>query len=299
MRLGYIGLGNMGTPIAARLVREYEVAVYDRNNAAMARLMEYGATAYRSAAQVGADCDVVLLCLPTSDHVHAVLLDDDGIADVAKPGTVVIDQTTGDPSVTRAMAVELDQRGIALVDAPVSGGPAGAEQGTIAIMVGATDAHFKQVAPILRTISTKVFHAGDIGAGHLVKLVNNMLSAVQTTASLEVLALAAKNGVDPGRAVDIILANSGRNYYLETFVKSHVLTGNLSSGFTLEVLHKDTRLACRLGAESGVPMLFGSLARDVYQISINGLGSHADGNAIAVAMDRFAASHLVPGDHTF
>ncbi len=298
MRVGYIGLGNMGAPIATRLLRAYEMAVYDRNDAAVTLLAGHGATACRSAAQVGAECDVVLLCLPTSDHVRSVLFDDGGIAGVAKPGTVIIDQTTGDPSVTRAMAVQLDRSGLALVDAPVSGGPAAAEKGTIAIMVGATDAQFDFVAPVLRTISTRIFHAGGIGAGHLIKLVNNMLSVVQTAASLEVLALVANNGVDPGRAVEIILANSGRNFYLETFVASHVLTGNLNSGFALEVLHKDAKLACRIGVESGVPMLFGSLARDIYQIAINELGSYADGNAIAVVMDRLACSHLVPGDQS-
>jgi 3-hydroxyisobutyrate dehydrogenase-like beta-hydroxyacid dehydrogenase len=158
------------------------------------------------------------------------------------------------------------------------------------------DTRFDYVAPILRTIRTRIFHVGGVGAGHLIKLVNNMLSAVQTAASLEVLAFVANNGVDPGRAVEILAANSGRNFYLETFVTSHVLTGTLIRGSRSMCSTRTRSSLADSGAESGVPMLFGSLARDLYLISINELGRHADGNAIAVTMDRLAGSHLVPAD---
>jgi 3-hydroxyisobutyrate dehydrogenase len=255
VKVGYIGLGNMGGPLARRLQQEYPLAVYDRSAAAVERLVEAGATARSSASQVAAECDVTVLCLPTSDHVRSAIFDVDGVAAGAKPGSLIVDQTTGDPTITRAMAAEIAERGLELIDAPVSGGPWGAEQGTIAIMVGATHSQFETVGPILRTISPNVFHAGGVGAGHVIKLVNNMMAGVNRAVTLEGLALAAKSGVDAERALEIMLASSGRNFFMETFVRSHILSGKLGSGFTLGLAHKDVRLACRLGLDSGVPVL--------------------------------------------
>jgi 3-hydroxyisobutyrate dehydrogenase len=226
-----------------------------------------------------------------------VLFGPDGIADAAKPGTLIVDQTTGDPSITRTMAAELAERGIELVDAPVSGGPMGADAGTIAIMVGASSEQYARLEPVLQAISPNIFHAGDVGAGHVIKLANNLLSGVHRAVSLEALALAEKNGVDPKRALDIILASSGRNFYLETFVGSHVLTGNLASGFTLGLLHKDVKLACQLGADSGVPMFFGGIAKEFYQVCMNDQGREAEVNAAALVMDRLADTHVVPADY--
>jgi len=298
MKVGYVGLGNMGGRLASRLRQQYALAVFDRSDAAVQHLVNQGAAGCSSASALAAQCDVIMLCLPTSDHVRSVIFGEDGIAATAKPGTLIVDQTTGEPAATRAMAAELAERGLELIDAPVSGGPMGADQGTIAIMVGSTPAQFETVGPILRVISPNVFHAGGVGAGHVTKLANNMLSAVYRVVSLEALALAVKNGVDPERALDIILASSGRNFYLETFVRSHVLTGNLASGFTLGLLYKDVRLACQLGIDSGVPMFFGNLVKEFYQVCINDMGREAEVNAAALVMDRLAGTHVVPPDHT-
>ena len=294
MKIGYIGLGNMGGPLASRLQRQHALAVYDPSDAAVQRLVDQGATGCSSASELAAQCEVVLLCLPTSDHVRSVIFGEDGIAAAAKPGTLIVDQTTGDPAATRAMAAELAERGLELIDAPVSGGPMGAEQGTIAIIVGSTPTQFETVGPILRVISPNVFHAGEVGAGHVTKLANNMLSAAHRMISFEALALAAKNGVDPGRALDILLASSGRNFFLETFARSHILTGKLASGFTLRLMYKDVRLACQLGADSGVPMLVGNLVKEFFQVCMNELGPEEEANASALVMDRLAGTHVVP-----
>jgi 3-hydroxyisobutyrate dehydrogenase len=298
MKVGYVGLGNMGGRLARRLQVEHELAVYDRDPAAVEKLVALGASACATAGEVASQSDVVMLCLPTSQHVRSVLFDADGVADAAKPGTLIVDQTTGDPAITRQIAAELAERGIEFIDAPVSGGPMGADAGTIAIMVGASPEQYAVIDPVLRAISPNIFHAGEVGAGHVVKLANNMLSGVYRAVSLEALALAEKNGVDPERALDIILASSGRNFYLETFVRSHVLSGKLASGFTLGLLHKDVKLACQLGTESGVPMYFGSLAKEFYQVCINDQGREAEVNAAALVMDRLAGTHVVPTDYT-
>jgi 3-hydroxyisobutyrate dehydrogenase len=298
MRIGYIGLGSMGGRLARRLQREHVVSVYDRDPAAVAALAELGALPCASSSEVAAQSDVLFLCLPTSDHVRSVLFDQEGVLAGAASGLVVVDQTTGDPEVTRQLARELADHGVELLDAPVSGGPMGADAGTVAIMVGAPGDRYEAVAEILRVVSPNVFHAGEVGCGHVIKLANNLMSAVHRTASLEALSLAVKNGVDPGRALEILLAGSGRNFYLETFVGSHLLTGQLASGFTLALLHKDVRLACALGDKSDVPMLFGNLVKEFYQMCINDQGSQADCNTAALVMDRLAGTNVVPADHT-
>jgi 3-hydroxyisobutyrate dehydrogenase len=295
MKVGYIGLGNMGAPIVRRLLTAHEVAVYDTRASAVARMAADGAVGCESVAEVASRSEIVMLCLPGSRQVRSVLFGAGGVVSTAAAGTIVIDQTTGDPGETRAMASELRAAGLDLVDAPVSGGPAAAQRGDIAIMVGAEGSAFDTVAPVLEAISSRIFHAGGTGAGHMVKLVNNLVSVVQSAGSLEAMALVAKNGVDPARALEILLQTSADNQYLSKFVAAQILTGDLDSGFTVEVLHKDAKLACRLGSESGVPMLFGAAARDIYQVAVNMLGANADGSALALAIDRLAGTHLVPG----
>ena len=226
-----------------------------------------------------------------------MLFSEGGIVAHAKPGTIVIDQTTGDPAETRQLAAELAEHGIEFVDAPISGGPAGAKAGTVAIMVGSTEEQFERVRPTLSVISPKVFHAGPVGSGHVIKLANNLLSATQRIVTQEAMALAVKNGLSPKKAYDIIMASSGRNFFLETFVGSHIITGKLTCGFTLGLIHKDLRLATELGEKSGVPMFFGNTAREFYQMCITEYGYDMEVNASALVMDRISGSHVVPDDH--
>lgn len=297
-RLGYVGLGNMGGALARRLQLSHPLLVYDRSPGSVDGLVREGSTAGKSVADVAAQSDVVLLCLPTSLHVREALFGEGGLLDEARAGLVVIDQTTGDPQATRAMAKELALRGVALMDAPVSGGPRGARAGNIAIMVGAPAPLFQRVKPVLDAISTEVFHAGDVGAGQVIKLANNMLHHSQRLLSLEALTLAVKSGVDAHKAAEILLASSGRNYYMEHNLEQRVLAGKLFSGFTLELLLKDVRLATQLGADIGVPLFFGNLVREYYQMCTSELGPATQVNAVALLMERLAGTQLVPADHT-
>jgi 3-hydroxyisobutyrate dehydrogenase len=296
--LGYVGLGNMGGPLAARLRLTRTLHVFDLNPAAVRRLTAHGALACASPRDLAERCDIILLCLPASDHVHAVIFGPDGLAAAAKPGTLIIDQTTADPAKTRVMAAELAQRGLELIDAPVSGGPQGAEQGTVAIMVGATPEQYARAEPILRALSPNLFHAGAVGAGHVAKLANNLLSAAHRAITVEALALAAKNGVQPAVMVDILLAGSGRNFFLERFVRSSIVTGKLATGFTLNFMHKDVALATQLGVQSGVPMFCGNTVREFFQVCINMMGRETEANTIALVMDQLAGTQVVPADYT-
>lgn len=294
MRVGYIGLGNMGGALAARLQLSRELVVYDRDAATVDRLTALGAQAAPNGSEVAARCDVVFLCLPTSDHVRSVLFGAVGIAGALRPGTIVIDQTTGDPLATRNMAEQMESQGVHLVDAPVSGGIPGAQAGTIAIMVGASRAQFETVKPILAEISPNIFHAGGIGNGQVIKLVNNLLSHSQRLLSLEALALADKNGVGPKTAHEILMAGGGRNVFLEQSFGQKIMHGDLNRGFTLGLAHKDMRLATDLARVSGVPSFFGAVARELYQVCIAENGEDAQVDTSALLIDRWAKTKLVP-----
>jgi 3-hydroxyisobutyrate dehydrogenase len=293
MNIGYVGLGNMGGALARRLQLTHPLHVYDLDQAAVARLVEAGATACASLPELAAGCEVILLCLPKSDHVRAAIFGDSGLAKALKPGTLLVDQTTGDPRATQAMAAELTKQGVALIDAPVSGGAAGAQAGTIAVMLGAGEQERARVAPVLAAISPNVFHAGGVGAGQAMKLVNNLVSGAQRLLSLEGLALAAKNGIDPARALEILSAGGARNAFFDKQALP-ILQGKLDVGFTLGLMHKDMRLACDLGADSGVPLFFGNLAREVYQMCVSAMGAGAQVPTAALVIDRMAGTHVVP-----
>jgi 3-hydroxyisobutyrate dehydrogenase len=294
MEVGYIGLGAMGGALARALLKRRELQIHDREADAVKRLAENGGVPCVSAAEMAARCDVVMLCLPTSTHVREAIFGPDGLVGALRPGAMVIDQTTGDPNATRAMAADLAARGVDLIDAPVSGGVKGAEAGTIAIMVGAAPRQFARAEPLLREISSNVFLAGDVGAGQVIKLVNNMVSAAQRLLSFEALALAAKNGVDPRRATEIMLSGGARNVFMEKHVAPRILDGDLHVNFTLGLMHKDVKLACDLGSDSGVPLFFGNLAREFYQMCIAEFGRDAQVDVSALTMDRLAGTDVIP-----
>jgi 3-hydroxyisobutyrate dehydrogenase len=298
MRIGYIGLGNMGGALARRLQQSRQLLAYDQDEAALNRQAEAGSIPCATIGEIAARSDMILFCLPTSDHVRAVLFGAAGIAVAARPGTLIVDQTTGDPNATRAMAAELAGTGVELIDAPVSGGVRGATAGTIAIMVGASPEQYERVSPVLSAISPNVFHAGGVGAGHTIKLVNNLLSCAQRLLSCEAMALAVKNGVEPQTAVDILLAGGGRNAYLEKVMGPDIINGKLRAAFTLGLAHKDVRLACQLGIDSGIPMFFGNLTREMYQMGISDMGHDAKVDSVALMLDRLAGTHVVPETET-
>lgn len=294
MSIGYIGVGNMGGALASRLCLSHQLLVYDKSVSATNILQAKGADVANNLAQVGHSCDIIFICLPTSTHVHEVLFGHDRLVDFLKPGTVLVDQTTGDPFATRSMASELLKTGVFLVDAPVSGGKMGAEAGTIAIMVGAEQGQYDQILPILKTISSNIFWAGGVGNGHVIKLVNNLMSTSQRALSFEAVTLAAKNGLDPKVATDILLASGGRNAYLEKMMRPRILEGKLNVGFTLALAHKDVRLACQLGQASNVPMFFGNTTKELYQLAISQIGQDEQVDKIGMIFDKISGTEVIP-----
>lgn len=296
MPIGYVGLGNMGGPLAGRLQLSNQLKVYDLSAAATAKLVELGASAATNPTDLAAECDIVFTCLPCSDNVQSVIFGNNGLANSMKPGGLIADMTTGNPVKTRAMAEALQDRQIALIDAPVSGGPRGATEGTIAIMVGAPQPEFDRILPVLKTISPNIFHAGVTGAGHAAKAGNNLLNLVCRLATFEVVSLMVQNGVTPSDAVGILQKSSGRNYATEITMPDNILSGKMHQGFWMNLMRKDISIALDLSRASGVPMPLGDLAEEQLLAAINEHGGEADMSLLALTYERLTAARIRPDD---
>ena len=276
-RIGYIGLGVMGGALARRLLREHKLTVFDLSKERCAEFAALGATVAASPAEVGAACDIVLTCLPTSAQVRAVIFgDNDGLIRGMKPGGLIADQTSGAAAQTRAMAEELASSGIQLIDAPVSGGPRGADAGTIAIMVGSDEAQYARVEPVLKVISPNVAHVGSLGAGHALKSLNNMLSAANRVLAFEAVSLAAANGIDPKVAVEVINKSSGMNNSTLNVFPKNIFTDDFHMRFTLALMEKDVALAAELGAGLLPELSLAPFVLRNYRAAIERFGRDAD-----------------------
>ena len=293
MQLGYIGLGNMGGALARRILRVHKMRVYDLRPQTMAKLADQGAAPTQSPKALAAECDMVMTCLPTSKEVRDAIFGTEGIAAGLKKGGVIADMTTGDPNATRAMAKELAGSGISLIDAPVSGGPHGADAGTIAIMVGASPELYQRVRPIFETISPNIFRCGDVGTGHVMKLVNNVIAASVRTVTFEAIAMGIKNGLSLKACAEVLAKGSARSYSTEITLP-RLLSANAQASFTLGLMHKDVRLATELGVASGSPMLVAGVVRELFQSALNEQGADADVNTMIRLFERQSKVEIVP-----
>ncbi|MBM3491418.1 MAG: NAD(P)-dependent oxidoreductase [Alphaproteobacteria bacterium] len=287
MEVGYVGLGAMGGALAKRLLKSRKLRVYDLRSEAAAALSGDGAVPAQSPAALAAQSDLVLTCLPTSHEVRQAIFGENGIASGMKQGGLIADMTTGDPIATRRMANELKERGLTLIDAPVSGGPHGALAGTIAIMVGAPPALYEKVAPVFRQISPNVFHCGGVGNGHTMKLVNNVIAAGCRQVTFEAVAMGMKNGLDLKTCMDVLNKSSGKTYTSE-YTLARLLDGSIKANFTIALMLKDVRLATQLGLDSEAPMPIAGLVREVLLSAQNEQGGNADINELITRYERAA-----------
>ncbi|MCX7365913.1 MAG: NAD(P)-dependent oxidoreductase [Alphaproteobacteria bacterium] len=293
MKIGFVGLGRMGGALARRLMREHRLSVFDLRPEVRQAFAQEGAEAMASPVALAKECDLVLTCLPTSAEVRDVICGADGLAAGLKKGSLIADMTTGDPNATRQMAEMLRAREIELIDAPVSGGPHGAVAGTIAIIVGSTEAQFARMRPVFATISPNIFHTGGVGTGQIMKLVNNVIAAGVRAATFEGVALGVKNGLDLKTCVDILQKGTARSYTTELALPG-LLDPNRKMTFSLGLMHKDVRLATDVAAQSGVPMPLASAVREVFLTAINELGYETDLNDLIRVCERQARVAIVP-----
>ena len=294
MELGYIGLGNMGGALARRLLRDHKMRVFDLRPEIVARFADAGAVPTQSARALARQSDMVMTCLPTSAEVRDVLFGEGRVAEVLRPGQIWADMTTGDPGETREMAARLAEKGVQMIDAPVSGGPHGANAGTIAIMVGAPAELFGKVKPIFETISPNIFHTGAVGTGHVMKLVNNVISAGVRAVTFEAVAMGIKNGLSLDTCAAVLQKGSARSTATDLALP-RLLANDFKVSFTLALMHKDIKLATKLGLDSGTPMVLANLVRELFQMVINEHGAEADTLTLAKLFEKNAKVAFAPG----
>jgi 3-hydroxyisobutyrate dehydrogenase len=263
----------MGAPMAHNLLRAGQrVAVYDLSAAAVDKLASAGARAASDAADAVRDADVVISMLPANEHVRQLYLAPGGVLDTARPGALLIDCSTVAAEVAKKVAGAAQARGFEMLDAPVSGGTAGAAAGTLTFIVGGDEAALKRARPLLSTMGKNIFHAGGPGAGQVAKICNNMLLGVLMAGTAEALNLGVAHGLDPKVLSDIMAQSSGRNWALELYnpwpgvMETAPASRDYAGGFGSSLMLKDLGLAqqASLGGRAATPL--GGLARQLYQL---------------------------------
>ncbi len=275
MKLGFIGLGKMGQPMAQNLLKAgHELTVYNRSMRAVDDLVTDGARAASSPAQVGEHAEVVFLCLPVGQDVIATLTGENGLLKTMAGGTLIIDHSTISPVQSRLMFDACQAKGIGFLDAPVSGGVTGAEKATLSIMVGGDRQDYAKAEALLQTIGQNIDYLGPSGSGNVMKLVNNLLVGITNAALAEAFVLAVKNGLDPRQVFDILSNATGDSSMLKRNLPNFVLERNFRPAFTLDMLNKDLALAEEMAVNQGVRLLLGSLAHQIgREAAASGLGN--------------------------
>ena len=265
-KVGFVGLGNIGEPMCRRLLENgYEVSIYDANPEAVSKLGDTAAEPAESLKVVASSAEVVLLSLPGSDVVEEAVLGERGLVEGLSSGKVLIDTSSSRPSSTRDLAEKLAESGVEMLDAPVSGGVLRAEEGKLAVMVGGREEVFERHREVLEAFGEKIFHVGDHGAGHLVKSLNNLLSATTLASAAEAVILAQKAGVAPETLLEVINAGNGRSYSTEVKFPNFILNRSFDDGFALGLMVKDLKIALETAAEMGHPMFSGSAISQLWQ----------------------------------
>ncbi len=291
VQVAFIGLGTMGYPMAGHLARRFETIVWNRTHAkAQAHAQQFGSRAVSDVRET-AQAEFIFTCLPTSVEVEAMV---EQTLSALRPGTVWIDCTSGDPNHSRRIAQMLKGSGCEFLDAPVSGGKAGAEAGTLTVMVGGEEATFRRALPVIEAFAGKVFHVGDVGAGHAVKAINNMLLAVNLIAVAEGLVTLVKEGVDPAVALEVINVSTGRSFVSEVHFPERVLTRAFPPTFSLGLLAKDARIAVSIAREAYLPTPLMQLATEVFEMAKRQIGADADHTAVVKLIESWAGVEIAP-----
>lgn len=287
--LGLIGLGHMGTPMAERLVAAgHRVVGFDASPAGREDAAARGIEVLADAGQVGRAAQIVILMLPNSDIVESVSAQLAAIPPAERAVSIVVDMSSSEPERTQALAGRLAEERIDLVDAPVSGGVVGAVGGTLTIMVGGSVEQFDDLSDILGALGSRVVRAGDVGAGHAVKALNNLMSAAHLLVSDEAAIAATRFGVDPEVFLAIVNTSSGRSGSTELKLPRYVLPGTFDSGFSAALLEKDVRIATALGRGLGLDMSLSDAVRERWEQLNAELPAGADHTEIIRALERRA-----------
>jgi len=275
-RVGFVGLGIMGAPMAANLLKAgFEVTVWNRSPSRTKPLLEAGARGEESPAKVAAASEVTLSCVTNSGDVEEVALGPEGVIHGAKPGSVYIDCSTISPDTARKVARELAERQVSMLDAPVSGGDVGAIAGTLAIMAGGEAAVFERCLPVLQAMGKTIVHVGPAGAGQVVKLCNQVAGGLNLLAAAEAVNLARRSGVDPAKMLEVVSAGAAGSWMLSNLAPRAV-KGDYAPGFMVDLMQKDLRLVLDAANETHTPLPGTALVSQLFQ-SIQAEGRGTDG----------------------
>jgi 3-hydroxyisobutyrate dehydrogenase len=290
-RVCFVGIGNMGWPMAARLVRSgFEVAVTDAvAGRATAFVDQVGGKAVVSLAEETKEADVVVTMLPTSAQVVSVV---DEILPSLSSGKIVLDMSSGAPAATQKIAENLGAIGVSVVDAPVSGGVSRAVTGELAIMTGGEAAALDRIDPLLRTMGTTIHRIGPVGAGQAMKALNNLVSAGGFLMAVEALVIGQQFGLDPSVMTDVLNASTGMNNSTQKKLKQFVLSRRFDSGFSLDLMVKDLSIALDVGRNGSAPTPFSALCREMWASAASMLGKGQDHTAIAKLSEALAGVTL-------
>jgi 3-hydroxyisobutyrate dehydrogenase len=293
--VGFVGVGNMGWPMAACLARAgFDLVIHDaRREVANNFVQQVGGYAPDTLADLAARCDVVVTMLPTSGIVRQVLATgEDTVLAGLRRGAVVIEMSSGEPSVTQALAEKVMALGGHMIDAPVSGGVPRAMTGELAIMVGGDDATIDRVLPVLQAMGTAVLRTGGVGSGQAMKALNNLVSAGGFLIGIEALLIGQRFGLDPAVMTDVLNAATGMNNSTQKKFKQFVLSRKFDAGFTMGLLAKDLSIALQVGRETATPTPFAALCREMVASALAMYGPDADHTEVARLSERLAGDEL-------
>ncbi len=295
--VSFIGLGKMGLPMSRNIMQAgFPLTVHNRSRGKVEALAAEGATAADSSAEAAAATDIICLCVPVPADVETVILGPDGVLAGARSGSLVVDFSTIDPVTNRKVAAALAEQGVGYIDAPVSGGPPGAEAGNLTVMCGGSEADYARALPVMEAVGEKIVHAGPIGAGSTVKLINQMLVGVNLSGAVEGFVLGAKAGIDPELLLDVVSSASGDSLQLRRCFPDFVFKNSYDPAFSANLLYKDIMLALGIGRELNVRLNLGNLALQAYEeVRNHGLGEQ-DFAVVAVPLQRLSGVQIKPED---
>lgn len=293
MRIGFAGLGTMGGPMCRRLAESgFQLMAFDKDLGAAKRLAELESVEPAASAMDLGQCDVVITMLPDGRAVQDVVVASGLLAEL-RPGAVIIDSGSSAPADTARLGELANVRQLGVVDAPVSGSPADAGHGALTLMVGGHSSTVADVEPLLNALG-EVHHVGALGAGHALKGLNNLLSSINLAAAAEVMLGGASYGIDPAVMLRVINRSTGRNDATERKFGSFVLSGEFASGFALELMAKDIRIATDLMRATGVPVEFGEICRAFWDAAHQELGGSRDNTEVVRWLEGRAGVELRP-----
>ena len=292
--IGFVGIGSMGWPMAALLHKAgYPLQIVDASaERAQVFTKEIGGTVAASNRALAAASDIIITILPTSAIVQAVLEGTNGVLAGLRKDAVVVEMSSGVPTITRSLAEQVAAVGAHMVDAPVSGGVPRAKTGELAIMFGGSEAILERVRPVLSCMGTSITRTGDVGSAHAMKALNNLVSAGGFLIGVEALMIGKRFGLDPSAMVDVLNSSTGMNNSTQKKFKQFVLSGQYNAGFGLDLMVKDLSIALEIGRDTNTPTPFSSMCREMWASCAAMLGPGQDHTAIAKLTETLAGDTL-------